>query len=89
MLVYQNMLTIFVTIIMNSSCGLSRYSIRVKKLFDKLGYDFQGIELDELNGMSSGHLIVAFNCSTLLFSWLLHSWEFMLPWGVQLCTSVK
>jgi len=25
------------------------YSIRVKKLFDKLGYDFQGIELDELN----------------------------------------
>jgi glutaredoxin 3 len=49
MLVYQNMLTIFVTIIMNSSCGLSRYSIRVKKLFDKLGYDFQGIELDELN----------------------------------------
>jgi hypothetical protein len=42
--------------------------MRVKKLFDKLGYDFQGIELDELNGMSSGHLIVAFNCSTLLFS---------------------
>lgn len=66
MFLYQNMLNYFCR--NNHEIIVCRYSIRVKKLFDKLGYDFQGIELDELNGVSSGHLIVAFNCSTLLFS---------------------